>query len=100
MLTTNSALTSDYNLLPHSPAGSFMTNLARYRNRKDLEKYYIEILGREKLDTFLLPDIDKIKKDIKEKKIKQQSSGDKDEFEHMTNWKRVFNHIWNQVRWL
>lgn len=77
-----------------------MYNQVRYRNRKDLEKYYIEILGREKLDTFLVPDIDKIKKYIKANNVKQQSSGDKDEFEHMTNWKRVFNQIWNQVRWL
>ena len=24
----------------------------------------------------------------------------KDEFEHMVNWKRVFEHIWTQIRWL
>ena len=23
-----------------------------------------------------------------------------DEFQHMTNWKRVFEHIWMQIRWL
>ena len=24
----------------------------------------------------------------------------KDEFEHMVNWKRVFENIWQQIRWL
>ncbi len=24
----------------------------------------------------------------------------KDEFEHMVNWKRVFEQIWQQIRWL
>ena len=24
----------------------------------------------------------------------------KDEFEHMINWKRVFENIWTQIRWL
>ena len=23
-----------------------------------------------------------------------------DDFQHMTNWKRVFEHIWSQIRWL
>ena len=24
----------------------------------------------------------------------------KDEFEHMVNWKRVFENIWTQIKWL
>ena len=30
----------------------------------------------------------------------KQSSQAKDEFEHMVNWKRVFEQIWQQIRWL
>lgn len=29
-----------------------------------------------------------------------QSAKAKDEFEHMVNWKRVFEQIWQQIRWL
>ena len=29
-----------------------------------------------------------------------ESKDVKDEFEHMTNWRRVFEQIWTQIRWL
>jgi len=34
------------------------------------------------------------------KKIPKAKSRTKDEFEHMVNWKRVFEQIWGQIRWL
>lgn len=33
----------------------------KYTCRADLERYYIDIEGREKLDTFLVPDMEHIK---------------------------------------
>jgi len=30
----------------------------------------------------------------------KKGSGARDEFEHMTNWKRVFENQWEQIRWL
>jgi copper homeostasis protein CutC len=39
---------------------------------------------------------------LKEKKVNRvKTSGkSKDEFEHMVNWKRVFEQTWQQIRWL
>ena len=32
----------------------------RYRNKRELEVYSHDVLGKEKLDTFIVPDIEKI----------------------------------------
>jgi len=32
----------------------------KYSNRKDLEKYYLDFEGKKELDTFLVPDMEKI----------------------------------------
>ena len=36
----------------------------------------------------------------KKKSIYVRGSELKDEFEHMTDWKRVFEKIWQETRWL
>ena len=70
----------------------------KFECREDLERYYIDVEGREYLDTFLVPDMENIKRLIQEKAWSQKRM--KDEFDHMTNWQRVFESIWQQTRWL
>ena len=42
-----------------------------------------------------------ISENMKRKKIQVQKKTDiKDEFDQMVNWKRVFEQIWHQIRWL
>jgi len=42
-----------------------------------------------------------ISDNMKKKKIQVQKKTDiKDEFDQMINWKRVFEQIWQQIRWL
>jgi len=40
---------------------SIVPEKRKFRNRQELEKYYIEVEGREALDTFLVPDMEDIK---------------------------------------
>ena len=75
----------------------------RYRNKKELEDYHRQVLGKEKLDTFIVPDIKQILTILRSNMEKQDKRGrgdTVDDFQHMTNWKRVFEHIWSQIRWL
>lgn len=59
------------------------------------------MLGQEKLETYIVPDIQKILANVSSTKIKVNTrTAIKDEFEHMVNWKRVFESIWMQIRWL
>ena len=42
-----------------------------------------------------------ISENMKRKKMTVQKKNEiKDEFEQMVNWKRVFEQIWQQIRWL
>ena len=53
------------------------------------------------MTTFIVPDIQRILQNIRETNLKMNTrDAIKDEFEHMVNWKRVFEHIWTQIRWL
>ena len=77
------------------------TPINRFRNKEDLEKYARSVLGKEKLDTYLVPDWQQIQQNVREAKIRERRErGLRDEFEHMINWKRVFEQIWTQIRWL
>ena len=63
--------------------------------------YSKQVLGKDKLETYIVPDIQKILENVSSTKIKMNTrAAIKDEFEHMVNWKRVFEHIWMQIRWL
>ena len=39
----------------------------KYSNRKDLEKYYLDFEGKKELDTFLVPDMEKIQEILQKK---------------------------------
>jgi signal transduction protein with GAF and PtsI domain len=55
------------------------------------------------LQSYLIPEDNKLQENLtKNKKLQKVSSKDKikDEFEHMVNWKRVFENLWHQIRWL
>lgn len=55
----------------------------------------------EELKSYIVPELKEISENMKSKKIKIQKKTDiKDEFEQMVNWKRVFEQIWQQIRWL
>ena len=42
-----------------------------------------------------------IKTYVKDAKIQERREKDlRDDFDHMINWKRVFEQIWTQIRWL
>lgn len=58
--------------------------------------------GERKLTSYLIPNIQELQATLKSKKMGKvkAASRTKDEFEHMVNWKRVFEHIWIQIRWL
>ena len=63
----------------------------RYRNLNDLKRK----LGEDKLESFIVPEMQQITKTMREKNITVQKKKDiKDEFEQMVNWKRVFEQIW------
>ena len=58
-------------------------------------------LGVAQLDSYIVPELKEISEHIKRKKIQVQKKNEiKDEFEQMVNWKRVFEQIWQQIRWL
>lgn len=71
----------------------------KFTSRHDLEQYYLLHNGTSKLTSFLVPDLEAIKKTLNEKKI-QHERRVRDEFDHMINWNRVFESIWMQIRWL
>ena len=80
---------------------TILSDKSRFQNKTDLEIYVKDVLGQEKLTTFIVPDIQKILDNIQETNMKMNTrDAIKDEFEHMINWKRVFEHIWTQIRWL
>ena len=75
----------------------------RYQTKKDLEDYSKHVLGKDKLDTFIVPDIQKILTIMRKnmaKQDKRKHSEIVDEFQHMTNWQSAFEHIWMEIRWL
>ena len=58
-----------------------------------MEQYAKQVLGREKLETFIVPDIHQILdnlRTVKSHAALKSKSDIIDEFEHMVNWKRVF----------
>jgi len=58
-------------------------------------------VGSEDLKSYIVPELKEISENMKSKKIKVAKKTDiKDEFEQMVNWKRVFEQIWQQIRWL
>ena len=70
----------------------------RYTTLQDLQNRVGE---GEQLKSFIVPELKEISENMKSKKIKIQKKTDiKDEFEQMVNWKRVFEQIWQQIRWL
>lgn len=69
----------------------------RYRNLEDLQS----TVGSAQLSSYIVPELKEISENMKNKGIKVQKKTDiKDEFEQMVNWKRVFEQIWQQIRWL
>lgn len=73
----------------------------RFKNLADLQEYALKETGSSKLDTFLLPSVQQFAADKALKKLSNNKKGQaKDEFDHMINWKRVFEQIWQQIRWL
>ena len=70
-----------------------VSDKTRFKNRIDLERYYLEVECREKMDTFLVPDMEEIRKMLLSNKFNLKA-GVKDEFDHMINWQRVFESIW------
>ena len=74
---------------------TLLTDKTRFQCKEDLEIYAKNVLGQEELTTFIVPDIQQILDNIRETKMKMNTrDAIKDEFEHMINWKRVFEHIW------
>ena len=58
-------------------------------------------MGTNELDSYIVPELKEISENMKKKKITVQKKNEiKDEFEQMVNWKRVFENIWQQIRWL
>ena len=58
-------------------------------------------MGTNQLDSYIVPELKEISENMKKKKITVQKKNEiKDEFEQMVNWKRVFENIWQQIRWL
>ena len=58
-------------------------------------------VGSAQLSSYIVPELKEISENMKSKGIKVQKKTDiKDEFEQMVNWKRVFEQIWQQIRWL
>ena len=59
------------------------------------------VMGTNELDSYIVPELKEISENMKKKKITVQKKNEiKDEFEQMVNWKRVFENIWQQIRWL
>jgi len=58
-------------------------------------------MGSKQLDSYIVPELNEISDAMRRKKITVQKKNEiKDEFEQMVNWKRVFEQIWQQIRWL
>ena len=48
-----------------------------------------------------MPELKQISENMKKKKFSVLKKADlKDEFDQMVNWKRVFEQVWMQIRWL
>lgn len=67
--------------------------MPKFYSKSDLLDYAEKQTGERKLTSFLIPDIAELQSNLKLKNIKHvitKSKKVKDEFEHMVNWKRVF----------
>ena len=86
-----------------SNANALLPQLNRYKDKADLKHYQLHVLGIEKMDTFIVPDMQQILRNLRtaknEASLKSKSELI-DEFEHMSSWRRVFEQIWMQIRWL
>ena len=65
-------------------ASNLIPEKKKFTNRQELESYYLLNDGSSKLTTFLVPDLEDIKKTLNEKKI-QHERHVRDEFDHMIN---------------
>lgn len=70
------------------------------KNRNDLEQFYAENYTGNSQKTFLRPDLEEILDVASDKRMKDRGKKGRDEFDHMINWRRVFQQIWTQIRWL
>ena len=52
--------------------GVLIADKKKFTNRQDLETYYLKKESRSKLDTFLVPDFEEIKRVLSEKNIQYQ----------------------------
>ena len=52
--------------------GQLIADKKKFTNRQELESYYLKKEGKSKLETFLVPDLDDIKKVLSEKNIQHQ----------------------------
>lgn len=70
--------------------------MPKYVNKNDLLDYAEKTTGERKITSFIIPDMKELQKNLKSIKMAKvrDSSRTKDEFEHMVNWKRVFEQIW------
>lgn len=75
-------------------------DMPKFTSKFDLLQFAKQTTGEVKLKSFLIPDIKDLHDNLKMKIIPKAKSRTKDEFEHMVNWKRVFEQIWVQIRWL
>jgi len=55
--------------LGSSVGNNLIPEKKKFTNRQDLEQYYLLNEGNSKLTTFLVPDLDDIKKTLNDKKI-------------------------------
>ena len=51
----------------------------------------------EKVDTFIN---DAVFRKLQRKRVLKSGAEDKDEFEHMTNWARIFEALYTRIKWL
>lgn len=70
--------------------------MEKFGTKEDLLNYQEKKTGKRELTTFLIPGFHEVQENLKTKKIgvMKKGAGTRDEFEHMTNWKRVFETIW------
>lgn len=101
-MTVSAASTSNPSLLIASemsgaPSRGTISPNVRYKNLEDLIKQN----NGQKLDSYLVPEMSEISENLRRKKIQIAKKTEmKDEFDQMVNWKRVFENIWQQIRWL
>lgn len=75
-------------------------DMPKFSNKFDLIQFAKTTTGDATLKSFLIPDIKDLHENLKMKLIPKNKSRTKDDFEHMVNWKRVFEQIWVQIRYL